>query len=364
MAKIHVVGAGLSGMVAAINLAREGYEVTVLEGHSGIGGLKGVHPSAHTTPIDVDTTSRFIGIDLHTCFKPINDFRMGVLNNLYTCRSETLHCVERSDRPTSIDTYLYEECLRLGVRFSFNTLIDDPLSMPPRTIIATGLHQEMFSALDIPYQVVYSFWMCAERSTGMFESLKAEFERLLVGYMDEYTNDYFYVTAMNDLWYALLFSRKPLTRNNLMDCVDKVQDRLGVALSGWKYLTGCVPTRRFRNPRLFFRDKILTGSLSGSMDPMFLFGIHGALMSGRIAATAVLHPEKAEKEFNWLNRFFVPTLIQRRIYEKNFLRNQIFNFLISRIPRASCQLSRLTTLGVPGYRAFKPLVTSVRRSGN
>lgn len=364
MAKIDIVGAGLSGMVAAINLAREGYEVTVLEGHSEIGGLKGVHPSAHTTPIDVEAASRFTGIDLAPCFKPINDFRLGVLNNLYSCRSESLQCVERSNRPSSIDTYLYEECLRLGVGFSFDTLIEDPLSMPPQTILATGLHPEMFAALDIPYQVVYSFWMSAERSSGMFQTLKAEFEQLLVGYMDDYTNDYFYVTAMNDLWYALLFSRKPLTKGNLNDCVDKVQERLGVSLSGWKYLTGCVPTRRFDNPRLFIGDKILTGSLSGSMDPMFLFGIHGALLSGRIAATAVLDREKAEKEFRWLNRFFVPSLVQRRIYEKNFLRNQIFNFLVGRIPRASCQLSRLTTLGVPGYRAFKPIVYSVQRSGN
>jgi len=349
-------------MVAAINLAKDGYEVLVLEGHPEIGGMKGVHPSAHSTPIDVEAASRYTGVDLSGHFKPINDFRLGVMDNLYSCQSDTLHCVERSNRPTSIDSFLYEECLRHGVRFSFDTMVRDPLSMPPDTILATGLHPEMFDALEIPYQRVYSFWMYAEKSSGMFDTLKAEFEQLLVGYMDNYTNDYFYVTAMNDLWYALLFSRKPLNKTNLAACMDKVKDRLGVTLTEWKFITGCVPTKSFRNPRLYLGDKIITGSLSGSMDPMFLFGIHGALLSGKVAAMAVRDPEAAEKEFRWLNRFYVSTLIQRRIYEKNFLRNHMFNFLVGNVPKLSCQLSRLTSMGVPGYRSFKPLAKSIQRS--
>ena len=362
MAKITIVGAGLSGMVAAIHLAREGREVEVLEGHSGIGGMKGVHPSAHTTPIDVEAVSRTINIDLSSCFKPIRDFRMGVLNRLYTCASDSLYCVERSSRPTSLDSFLYAECLRHGVTFCFNTMVKDPLlTLPPDSIIATGLHPEMFDALEIPYNRVYSFWMHAERNTGMFNDLKMEFEQLLVGYMDNYTNDYFYVTAMNDLWYALLFSRKPLSKANLSDCVKKVKERLGVSLDGWKFLTGCVPTRSFRNPRLFLGDKILTGSLSGSMDPMFLFGIHGALLSGRIAAIAVTDMEKAEAEFRNLNRFYVSTLIMRRIYEKNFFRNYILNLMLRRIPRTSIEMSRIVSLGVPGYRAFKPLINKIQR---
>lgn len=361
MAKIQIVGAGLSGLVAAIDLAREGYEVTVLEGHSGIGGLKGVHPSAHSTPINVEAVSRYVGIDLAPSFKPILDFRLGVLNSLYRCRTDTLYCVERSDRPTSIDTQLYEECLRLGVTFSFGTMVENPFDLPPDTIIATGLHPEMFEALAVPYERVYSFWMYAERDPADFGSLKAGFEQLLVGYLDNYTNDYFYVTAVNDLWYALLFSRKPLGKANLADCRAKVQDRLGVELKGWKFLTGCVPTRSIRNPRLFLGDKILTGSLSGTMDPFYLFGIHGALVSGKIAALAVRDPEGAQREFRRVNRFYVPTLIQRRIYERNFLRNYMFNALLRGVPRLTCQLSRLATLGVPGYRDFKPMVSAIHR---
>ena len=363
MAKIHIVGAGLSGMVAAIHLAREGDEVVVLEGHPGIGGMKQVHPSAHTTPIDTAAVSRYLGIDISGCFKPIQDFRLGVLKRLYTCEGRTLNCVERGDRPTSIDSYLYQECLRHNVTFHFNTEIADPFGLPPNTILATGLHPEMFHALDLPYEKVYAFWMCAERSSGMFETLKAQFEQLLVTYMDDYTNDYFYVTAMNDLWYALLFSREPLYQANLKTCLKQVEDRLGVALDSWMFRIGYVSTKSTDNLRLFVGDKILTGSLAGVMDPFFLFGIHGALVSGKIAAMAVRDQEAALKEFRRVNRFFLPTLIQRRIYERLPLKNQLINILLSRFPALACQLSRLTAMGVPGHNSFAPVVQSVQQTG-
>ena len=51
--KVHIVGAGLSGMVAAINLAREGHQVIILEGASKIGGIHPHHPSIHGTPMHV-----------------------------------------------------------------------------------------------------------------------------------------------------------------------------------------------------------------------------------------------------------------------------------------------------------------------
>ena len=362
MAKITILGAGLSGMVAAINLAREGHEVLVLEGHSGIGGLKNVHPSAHTTPIDPEMVSRYTGIDVTSSFKPILDFRLGVLDRLYSCRTDTLYCVERGDRPTAIDSLLYQECVKCGVTFEFNTFIKDPnLELPPDSILATGLHPEMFNALQIPYETVYSFWMTAERDSGIFESLRAEFEQLLVGYLDNYTNDYFYVTAVNNLWYALLFSRKPLKKANLNDCITTVEERLGVRLTGWKFLTGSVPTKSFKNPRLFLGDKILTGSLSGSMDPFYLFGIHGALLSGKVAATAIKDPEAAEAEFRRINRGFIRTLIQRRFYQSNPFRNHIFNVLL-RFPNMTSRLSRFATRGIPGYVPKKPMVYSIKRT--
>ncbi len=43
--KIHILGAGLSGMVAAITLARQGREVLVIEGEKKLGGMQSAHCS-------------------------------------------------------------------------------------------------------------------------------------------------------------------------------------------------------------------------------------------------------------------------------------------------------------------------------
>ena len=49
-----VVGAGPAGLVAAINLAREGFKVRVFEKEKQIGGYPHWHPSAHDTPVGKD----------------------------------------------------------------------------------------------------------------------------------------------------------------------------------------------------------------------------------------------------------------------------------------------------------------------
>ena len=66
--EIAVYGAGLAGMVAAINLARAGRAVTVYDREPGIGGSPEVHPSIHTTPLQPRETWDYIGIDLSDCF--------------------------------------------------------------------------------------------------------------------------------------------------------------------------------------------------------------------------------------------------------------------------------------------------------
>ena len=68
MNTVHIVGAGLSGLVAAINLAREGYEVLVRDREDSIGGPKKQHPSIHSTPLQPQENWEFIGADLSDLF--------------------------------------------------------------------------------------------------------------------------------------------------------------------------------------------------------------------------------------------------------------------------------------------------------
>ena len=58
MKEIAIYGAGLSGLVAAINLVREGFKVTVFEREETFGGSKKLHPSIHSTPLQANNWRR------------------------------------------------------------------------------------------------------------------------------------------------------------------------------------------------------------------------------------------------------------------------------------------------------------------
>jgi len=69
---IIIIGAGPAGLVAAINLNREGFNVVVREKEDSVGGPPGWHPSVHTTPVGSDLF-KYIGIDLSEAFVDSTD---------------------------------------------------------------------------------------------------------------------------------------------------------------------------------------------------------------------------------------------------------------------------------------------------
>jgi len=118
--KVHIVGAGLSGMVAAINLAREGYEVTVIDAAKGIGGIHPHHPSNHSTPINIELIKNYVGIDVSPCLIPYKEMLVYLNNKKFLVPSDNMFTVERGPRETSIDQLLYGIAKESGVNFEFN----------------------------------------------------------------------------------------------------------------------------------------------------------------------------------------------------------------------------------------------------
>jgi flavin-dependent dehydrogenase len=337
-----VVGAGLAGMVAAINLAKAGYEVTVLEAEARIGGSRQLHPSLHITPIDKRKVWEYIGVDLDDCFVAPKVFRMYLGHLGFDIFPDDMSTVERGPRPSSVDTRLHELAVEAGVAFDFGRRIDRLEDLPLDTIIATGLDPPMFEILGLPYRDI--------PSRHVFKP--TELDRYGLGIFSEYASEYFYAAALNRLFYGMLPLEEPPDPNHLSRLVRdlKAWEEIDIPETEWRPVVFRVPLGGPANLRLFHQDKILAGTIAGMMDPFFLFGIHGALVSGRIAALAVMDKEKGRAEFARVNRYFTQTFRAKQVYERLPVKARLALFkAMAKAPYLFSPMMPLISRGIPGH---------------
>jgi len=330
MKQITIVGAGISGLTAAIILAREGHDVTVLEQKQGIGGAS-LHASAtcgydlcfaDMTPLDIDAMSRYLGFSLSPpegsrtlpFYNPLPSLRFRAFGKLIELRLPSnvhMKMVERGNRPSSIEMYLFRLATDCGVRFSFSTPVgtrQDFADLPPDSIVATGMFREAFDALDIPYTRAYGLFSGGPAPAGL--------SPFCVAYYHEHTQDYAYYATANGTGAAVLFQRgKPLSAAAVEWFPQQLKENEGLEFPHWHMIENLAgtPTDSFSNPRLFSGNLILAGTLSGMQDPSMVLGVHGALVSGKIAAMAVHDREAAAKEFRRMNRWWKLSYLTRRL---------------------------------------------------
>ena len=343
MREQQIVGAGLSGMVAAINLAREGYKVTVRERRQTIGGLTDlpglegrIINIGDGSPMDLERMKAYTGIDFAPVAVPLKSCRNHVYGrefDLTFYEGVPTYLLERGPRPTSIDVYLYELALAQGVEFSFGDTVSDFDSLPPDTIIATGLFGESWSKLEVPHLPVFGYLAMGEID---------EEDAKVVIYFDEYTRDYAFYSQVNGCRGACLFSRgKPLGVEVKDRFRNQLADNEGIEFDHWDAVSiGALPVATWRNPRLFAKNYILSGTLSGSMDPFLLFGVHGALVSGKIAALAVRDHQAGLQEFKRVNKYYLQGYMIAWAYQKMPL----------------WLLQRITWTGIKNYPWLAPLM--------
>lgn len=310
--EVTVVGAGLAGLTAAINLAREGREVIVLEKGKRVGGLPLYNPSPHGTPMDASAMSRYTGIDLQPGMVRLKEGRVSIWGKRFRVefpKNVAAWMIERGPRRSSMDHYLYRMATEEGVRFEFDRPIAsnrEVRDLPRGSIMATGLHADGFEAANVPYRILH----------GYFAKCRVPWmEPRVTMYFDDYTPDYAFTSSVNGIALAIIFNRyRPVMAWEIEKFAEQAALKDGYPFKRFVPLEGgAAPVRSFSNPRLFQGDTILAGTLAGMMDPILFFGMHGAFLSGKIAARALDDPTGAYEEFRRLNVAYRPLLAVKRM---------------------------------------------------
>lgn len=351
MAERIVVGAGLAGLVAAIRLARKGNRVRVLEKYGNVGGQPERWPAVDVTPMEPEKLSRYLGISIgEPQVKPCRRLNAYLWGEPFEVelKGTTLCCVERGPRDTALDRYLLEVALAEGVKVEFEHPVIGQgalAALPPDTIIATGLYAESFQALGIPYQMGWCY--------GAKGRSERDAEAAI--YFGDYTTDYAYWASSNGVDSILFFQRAPLRLGDLNECAREIEATEGETVDWWMFGYGPTPTAKFNNPRLFASDKILAGTLSGMLEPFVLFGVHGALVSGRIAAMAVDDRNEAYREFKRCLAAWKGMYLNRRVYEvvppgmRRMMATGLNRFLAALGPDTAGRALRKGFAAVPGF---------------
>ncbi len=339
--KITIVGAGLSGMVAGINLAREGYEIEIWEGAKELGKTGDFHPSVHATPMDPKQVSDYIDIDIVPGVVKCKRLIFYIEQQAYECNSEHFYLIERSGRKTSIDSYLYNIAVDCGVKFQFDTMIERLEDLPENAIIATGLSKEGMDALGIPYELG-----CAAYARKKLDNPR--YEDVCMGWAGDYTSDYGYLSTANDMIYYLAFERGEFTKEHLEAAKRHLIETEGLEFDNWALHRGYIPLLGPDSLKLFKGNHILTGTISGMIEPSAMYGIHGALIAGKIAAMAVTDTEKALFEFDKINKNFHRVRKLSANMRSMPLRLPTMHFMF-RYPWIVSPLMRLLDDAIPGY---------------
>lgn len=309
--KVHIVGAGLAGLTAAVNCAAEGHEVIVLEKYKKIGGIPYTHPAMDATPMEPEKLSKFAGIKIdQPAVKPATRFHFFVYGKAIPMSVDAwnLHIVERGGRSSSLESSLINQAEDMGVNIEYGWELksdSDLAELPSDSIIATGLEIEPYDLLNIPYERVY----------GYIGRGKEPREGICGAGFSSYTREYQYYGASNGFAFGLCFDSKPIYSSVRDRWAEELERLEGVRFETFVEHEGAVGRKNIDNPRLFAGNKIVAGAVAGFNEPFALFGVHGAIVSGKIASIAISDKATAYELFKKYTYFYKITWTYRQLFK-------------------------------------------------
>ncbi len=283
--KIIIRGGGLSGLMAAIKLADWGHETEVVQKWPVGEDRVQEEPSVHAVRFDPAYLEEYLDSSLGNCFEPVQ--RETLYLDGHALPRNSPHWICRRGRgPDTLDGFLMNLARDRGVTFA---QVGDLTPSPD--ILATGLAPDSFESLGLDHT----------RLSGFRASAPWSGPNILLTYLGDFTHpNYGYVASGGGTIYALIFSRRGVDPAALEVFKSRLAGTEGITFADWRTMQVAVP----REPCLLCSGHVLAGTLGGMMDPFWYSGVAGALLSGGLAALALIDPALAQMEHRYFTRNF------------------------------------------------------------
>ena len=302
---IKILGAGLSGLSAAVKLAQAGVDVEVFEKRSFIGGVTDDSQAMRNYEHDYDQLEYFRenGIRLDNA-KPIHN----IIKYAPSGRSMTVHSeynkplfyvFRRGPGKISIEHQLYKKATQLGVNVEFNSSLD----IGNADIVSVGgLYNNIWA-----YGAIYTDANVVQ-DTILFFMDNTYCPKGYI-YLVPHGNEVTIAATTFEIGCPIpqLFKRFIQENPVMKDALDGATFVKNV--SGFEYSN--VPKTAIVN------GKKIVGSAAGFLDPSRGFGIKYALLSGMLAAKSIV--ENKDYDQLWKESFeeeLIQGLKRRLLLEK------------------------------------------------
>jgi len=319
MESIKIMGAGLSGLSAAINLAKKGYNVDIFEKRSDcgkrfLGDLQGLENWSSKTNVIEELKSMNIKINFNnTAFKELN------VSNGFEARKINLnrpmfYVVRRGIFDKTIDQSLKNQALDLGVNIHFNTKKDEK----DIDIISKGPDDKKFMGIAKGISFETSSDDIAFLLLNKEASANGGYSYLLI------TKGHGCICSVN------IYSTGKVANKYFKKTYELITKHVDIEIKNQKNVGG---TGWFNvKPNLMIKGKIYTGEAAGLQDCLWGFGMRYAIISGYLASLSITENKNYKRLiYKKIGDRLKTSVVNRYISNKHYkyLQKYIFNVVKS-----------------------------------
>ena len=279
---VKILGAGVSGLSAAIILARNGIETEVFEKQPHIGGrfirdFQGLQNYGYFKGDQIQEFEKMgIRIKPYMHLKRAIRFSPSLFNfEVVTKKIPIFYLVVRGKDVNSLDSQLAETAINLGVKIHHNSKINKNAT----DIIATGPHKATILAYDFYYNDINM-----EDAAYMFLGSHYSPGKYLFAIPGEEKGEAVIVTSCG-IDQGITYTRLKKLLQKAIDEIPTLKD----------IVDGSNPAREFKHlgcldiPNSAYRDgKYFVGEAGGFQDAIAYFGIRYAINTGYLAAQSII----------------------------------------------------------------------------